>query len=351
MKRQVSAAALAAALMATPVTAYEDLIEFAAVFPAGIEKPYVFDYTAPSGGFTADSYAPADQQISAALLAGGTDPTTGVDFSRVTGVLSVGDPPATITVLLGPDGFAGGAPAALAPRGFTRSQVEGYPVFARGDDYAISLADAAAPDPFAGGMGKSQRLALGGDFLMRTAGWPELNGALAALPRPSNEANLWGAMVEGLRASAGYDAHLELASGWTVSAFFDPGPGIDQLSDPTLVWKSRSKIITTPAGAEPVAFPFVLFAVTHSEGKAALRIVLPFDDDARAMTAGEVIAERLVEHPLTPARPLVDMQYVEPYSIAVISLDFADAAQAQDLYAAWMRDIHQRRFQPLMLGP
>ena len=350
MRRLATVAAVAAAMTATPAAAYENLIRFAAIFPDGIERPYVFDYAAPLGGFTPRGPAPGDRQIGIALASGALDPLTGVDFARVSAVLSVGDPPSTITVLVGEDGFASGAPAALLARGFAGTEVDGIPVFARGADHAISLADAADPDPFASGMGKAQRLALGDDYLVRTAGWPELNTALAALPRPSNDANLWAAMVEGLRASAGYDSHLDQASGWTVSAFFDPGPGIDLLSDPALVWKSRSKI-TTAAPSEPVVFPFALLAVTQYEGAASLSIVLPFDDDMRAQRAGEVIAQRLAEHPLTPAEPVVDVQYMEPYSIAVIGLDLADPAQAYRLYAAWIGDIHQRRFLPLMLDP
>ncbi len=349
------ALAMAAALALAPTSnaiAFEHLIRFAATFPDGIEQPHIFDYTAPSSGFTPDGptrYGPSDAHINAALMGGAApDATTGIDFSAVTGVLSIADPPETLTILLGPDGFAAAAPAALAARDFEETQVEGWPVFARGDDYAISLAHAQDPDPLGSGLGKAQRLALGGDFLLRTAGWPEMEAALAALPRPSNDANLWAAMVEGLRAAWGETAHIELASGWSVSAFFDPGPGIELLSDPQAVLKSKSKPSAAP---ESVVFPFVLFAVTQTDERVSLQIALPFGDDAEAIAAGEVIADRLVTHPLTPSRPRIDVEYIEPYSIAVLSLDFpaAEATAARDLYSGWMGDIYQRDFYPLVL--
>ena len=351
MSRRVTMGATLALILTSNSLAFDHLIRFAAVFPDGLELPYVFDYTAPSGGFTADGptrYGPADAYLNAALLAGNTpDAATGIDFSAVTGVLSIGEPPGTLTVLFGADGFADAAPAALAARDFEQSQVEGWPVFARGDDYAISLPDAQNPDPLASGMGKAQRLALGGDFLLRTAGWPEMRAALTALPRPSNDANLWAAMVEGLRAASDENAHLDLASGWSVKAFFDPGPGIEALSDPAAVMKSRSKAAPP---TETVVFPFVIFAVTQTLEGAALQIALPFGDDTEAAAAAATISDRLVAHPHTPSRPRVDVQYVEPYSIAVLSLDFAEPSAARDLYSSWMGDIYQRRFQPLTLG-
>lgn len=354
MARRAMAGAVAIALIwSVNATAFDDLIRFAATFPDGMDQPYVFDYTAPLGGFTPNGptrYGPSDAHINAALLGGGApDTTTGVDFSAVTGVLSIGDPPATLTVLFGPDGLAAAAPEALLARDFEETMVEGWPVFARGDDYAISLANAREPDPFAGGMGKAQRLALGGDFLLRTAAWPEMETALAALPRPSNDANLWAAMVEGLRAASGPDAHLDLASGWSATAFFDPGPDIGQLSDPAAVMKTKSK---APVARETIVFPFALFAVTQTAERASAQIVLPFGEEAEATAAATVIADRLVTHPHTPSRPRIDVEYVEPYSIAVLSLDvpIAEASTARDLFSGWMGEIYQRRFAPLALG-
>lgn len=353
MLSALKAGAVGALLAAMPAAAYEDLIRFAAVFPTGIDNPYVFDYAAPPAGFGADgaaAYGPSDIPLASALRAASKDPVTGIDFSRVTAVLTAGNSPSTITVLVGAEGFDSGVASALAKRGFAASEVTGVPVLAWGEDHAISLADALAQDPLGGGMGRSQRLALGGDFVLRSSAWPEMRAALAALPRPSDEANLWGAMVEGLRASAGHDAHLSLASGWTVSAFFDPGPGIESLSDPAAVWESRGKPAPPPA-QQSVAFPFALFAVTELDGAVSLSIAVPFADDAGALAAGEIIADRVAAHPDTPSAPRTDMQYIEPYSISVVSLDFATAAQAVEHHSRWLADIHRRRFHPLMLGP
>jgi hypothetical protein len=344
----------AIALISTvSATAFDDLLRLAPTFPAGLDLPYVFDYTAPLGGFTPDAptfYGPSDEQIRAALLAGeAPDALTGVDFSAVTAVLSIGDPPSTITVLFGLPGFADATPAALLGRDFEQSALEDVPVFSLGQDYAVDFANARQPDPFAQGMGKSQRILVLGDLLIRTAGWPELRSAVASLAGPLPVDSLWIATIRGLRNAAGDSPHLDIASGFSAAAFFDPGPDIgDLLADPQSIIKSQKK---APAPQENIVFPYALFAVSQNAERASTQIALPFGTEAEADNAGELLSDRLVVNPFTPSRPRVDIIPVDAYFIAVLSIDFpvAEAAAARDLYTRWMADIYQRKFVPLML--
>lgn len=357
MKRHVTAAAMAMAiaLISAPnVTAFDDLLRLAPTFPTGMDLPYVFDYTAPRGGFAPQAptrWGPADEQIAAALMQGeAPDAVTGVDFSAIRSVFSMGEPPSIVTVLFGPAGFAAATPAALAGRGFEKSMLEGLPVLAQGDDHAIDLANAREPDPFGEGLGKSQRILLGGDFLIRTSGWTELRATVAALAGPpSLDANLWIAIVRGLRAASGDNAHLDIATGFSAIAFLDPGPSLDKLlTDPAGAMKSRSKA----PPQENIVFPFAVFAVTQNADRASLQIALPFGSEAEATNAGQIISDRIVAHPHTPSRPRIDIEPVAPYSIVVLSLDFpvAEASAARDLYSSWISDIFQRQFTPLTLG-
>ena len=338
------------ASMVQPALAFDDLIGFAGIIADNPPSPYVFDYTAPLGGFAADSatgFGPSDYALGGALTSDtNPDPVTGVDFSEVTAIFSTGEPPRTITVLVGEPGFADSAPEVLLARDFSKSDIAGYPVFARGEDYAVDLAAASEPDPFAKGLGQSQRLALGGDFIMRSAGWPELETALGALNSPSMQANLWAAIFEGLRSSSNHEGHVDLASGWLATAFLDTGLDIDLLADPASVLKSQSKA-TAPSST--ILFPMAVFAVTQTASTASVQIALPYGDEQSAELAGKEIGQRLIYHPFTPSSPRIEVQYAEPYSIAVISIDMpvAEAKAARDLYARWMADIYARKFAPL----
>lgn len=340
---------LAMLTLSAPAAAFDDLLSAVGAFPSGIDTPYIFDYVAPSNGFADFRRGLADNQLAQALAtASGVDPVTGIAFGDVTGVLTIGDPPKTLTLLFADPGFADGAPEALASRGFEETVVDDVAVFARGEDYALDLAAARDPDPFASGMGKSQRLAFGPDYMLRSAGWPEMRTALAALPAPSPDKKIWTAMINGLRSASGEGAHLDVASGWAVSAFFDPGPGIELLLDPEA---AKAKLEQPVSSGAPIVFPYVLFAATQSPTQASTHMVLPFGDEAQARAAGDEVAQRLATYSPTPTLPRVTIAEDGPFFVAVVSLDVAaaDSKQAQDLFDRWMGGVYQRDFKPLML--
>ncbi|WP_240229539.1 hypothetical protein [Devosia lacusdianchii] len=341
---------LAMLTLSAPAAAFDDLLSAVGAFPGGIDTPYIFDYSAPKDGFAAYRGGLADNQLAQALVsASGVDPVTGIAFGEVTGVLTIGDPPKTLTMLFAEPGFADGAPETLASRGFEETVVDDLPVFARGEDYAVDLTTARDPDPFASGMGKAQRLAFGTDYMLRTAGWPEMRSALAALPHPSPDKQIWTAMINGLRAASGEGAHLDVASGWAVSAFFDPGPGMDLMLDPEGA-KAKFEAAASEPG-EAIVFPYVLFAATQGPVQASTHIVLPFGGEAQARAAGEEVAERLAAYSPGAAAPRVTVDDDGTFFVAVVSMDVAaaEAPQALDLFNRWIGGVYQRDFKPLML--
>ena len=336
-------------VLAPPAQAFDNLERFASALPASLETPYLFDYAAPSTGFGMEGrggHIPTDAYLARAIAEGASpDAATGIDFSAVKGVLVFGQPPAQVTVLFGDMGFVAQAVAALPPRGFESRQVEAFPVYWRGDDYAVSIATASEPDPLAAGLGKAQRLALGGDFLVRTAGWTEMEETLADLDRPTISGDAWRNLFVAVEGVSGENPTLELASGWAGTAFL----ATPDLSDPVApAQKSKTK---GPA-AELLLFTTALFALTLSDDMAGLHIALPFVDTDVAGHAGSLIARRLEEFPGAPVAPSQHVANLNGQYFAVLTLPFppAEVDDAHALYVAWMRAIQQRDFQPLMMA-
>lgn len=340
--------------LAAPAAAFDQLRQFIGTMSMGSHDE--FFYAAPLHGFSAESptlLGIADDGIRTALLggeaAGATAITmTGVDFSAVTGVLTYGQPPDEISVLFGQPGFTTDAPQTLAARGFEERSVNGYQVMALAEDYALDLATARNGDPFNAGLGKSQRLAIGGDFMVRTAGWQPLEALLEQLPtRPTLDGSAWQSMLDGIAAASGDGAHLDAAIGWPGSAFIDtPMPDMETFE----LGPDKTKLKRAP-GELPI-FPAALFALTQTADTASVHIALPFgriDDAERAATT---LAERLVLNPLTPHRPRIEITGPIELPVAVVSLDYpvAEAATARDLLLSWNGDILQRRFAPLLLS-
>lgn len=348
--KQILAALAALALSAFPATAFDQLERFVAIVPDVPQNPLAFTYVAPRDGFVSESptlYGVEDATLLTTLIdAEGTDATTGIAFSQVTGVLSTGQPPRQLTVLFGQPGFLGGSEAALLARGFTASEIGGLPILSKGEDYALDLAS-ASNDPLGSGMGKAQRLALGDDFLLRTAGWPELRMALASLDTPPPATELWRATISGLRQASG-ESTLEVAFGWNAVGFLDIGDPAEIMLDPTGA-KTASK--QPSAGVLPL-FPHAIIALTRDDTSGAVRIALPFAVEDQAEAAGAEIAARLLANPATAsAQPSISVEPVAPYFVAVVTVEAQSLAEAVKNFSGQNGAVMQRNYDILRLAP
>lgn len=346
---------LASLGIATPAFAFEDLLDAIGLLPPVVNEPQAFTYISPHGGFifgNGTSFGRVDDsQLARALAIGEKDALTGVDFGAVNGVISLGVAPQVTTILFGEPGFAEDAPDALLARGFTEGE-DGYVrMFAHGEDYALDMAAAREPDPFASGLGRSQRLAIGDNFVIRTAGWAEMGVAIQHFEAPRASPNIWTDTIWAIRNQAGVDSELEIASGWTFSAFGDPGP-IDAFGS-----TSEGKVKMKTPDVEPsLIFPFAIIALTRNDETGAIHIAIPYQDGETARHAGEVVASRLTELPITVSAPEVlvmparDVEGSVPVMVLTLHAPLTSLGDVQALYSRWVGAIYQRDFRPLMSG-
>lgn len=344
----VTLAALAFSALPQAATGFDQLERFAPLFSDDPQNPLVFTYVAPLSGFTLDNpslYGTDDYVLLNALIDGtGVDPSTGIDFPQVTGMLSTGLPPRQLTVLFGKPGFLDASEAALTKRGFTRAEVASLTVMSKGEDYALDLA--AADDLLGSGMGKAQRLALGDDYLLRTAGWPELRTALTNLENPGPTTALWRATIAGLRQASG-SSWLDTAIGWNAVGFLDVGDPAQVLLNPD---SAKTK---QPAGAALPVFPHAIIALTQDGDSSAVRIALPFGTEEQAQQAGAIITDRLRAQPSTAdTQPSLAVESVASFFVAVVSIavegeTLADTAKR---FASQNNAVLQRDYEVLKLG-
>lgn len=347
------AAALGLAVLTSPALAdFANLRAMAPLLPSG-KSPMAFVYTAPKGGFSLESpvlYGPGERILATALFgATGIDPVTGVDFSKADSVLVIGDPPSELTVLAGQPGFLDAVPAALIARGFETKAVGGLPVFAKGEDYAIDLSATREADPLGRGMAKSQRLALGEDFMLRTTGWDEMTAATASLAekKPAPETRLWLETINALNAACG-DCWLNAATGWHTRAFVGPGIDVTIMLDPDKL-AERLETARSVGELRLPPFPRALLALSQDDNAVNVQIALPYVDADLAQLAADKIAADLIYFPGVPASPTITIEQTGDFAVAVLTLAFPteQAASARDLFANFNTAIMQRNFTPL----
>lgn len=328
-------------------TAADDLVRFAPAFatqPTGL----VFHYTAPLEGFAPDSptlQPPMDNGLSSVLIGGtGVDPLSGLDLDKVEGVLTLGNPPNGVIALFGSEGFDANIEATLLAREFETRTVAGTTVLALGEDNAVSLVNARQPDPFAGRTGRSQRVALGEDFVTVTANWATMERTLST--ETVGGSLFWEATLTAL-GEVREDRNLEAAWGWGGDSFagaqFDPGVLLD--AD---IEELREKMKSTPGLAFP-PFPVAVFALDRSADGVALRIALPYALAEDAQAALDYVGKRLIEFPDVPDQPATQIVEAEGMQVAILTLDYApeDAAAANRLMIRWIEAVMQRSFAPL----
>lgn len=341
-------------LAVTPLAAYADdpLSRFApllAANPTGL----VFHHTAPLEGFVPDAptlQGPSDEGLRKALLGEtGLDPVSGLDWDAVTGTLTIGAPPNDLLVILGTEGFAGGVEAALLARDFERHDITGLPVLAKGDDNRVDVANARQPDPFAGGMGKAQRVALGDGFIAVGRNWPSINAALESLNNIDGAAAVWRATLDALARSRG-DNHLDAAWGWGADSFagmlIDPGKLIDGDIDAAIAAIEGGPQLLFPP------FPLAIFALDRADNATHLRIALPYSTVESATAAADYVAKGLALFPNAPAPPDVKLIEAGTQTVAVMTLGYpaGETSAANALMWNWVGAVMQRNFVPLQFG-
>lgn len=348
---------LAGMTLVSPAYAFDDIFKAIGLMPGAIEEPKTFDYFSPSLGF-----ANADQNtfgiiedldLAVALSEAKPDATTGIDFSRATGVIALGAAPEDTTVIFGEPGFADGAHDALLARGFTESEDGERIIYARGEDNAIDLAAASDPDPLGSGMGKAQRLAVAPDYVMRTSSWPLINQSLLVMDSKPSFTEVWADTLRAMQQVSEDGASLELASGWTLFAFADALPTFEPGEMPAAGGKTKS----AEAGVDPLlAFPLAIIGLTRGQETAALHIAMPFGNEELAQQAGQTIVERLVDYPMDKPEPSFtiipagDGNGALPTLVVTMENYESDIVELQDLYFRFVASIYQRDFKPLMAG-
>lgn len=360
-----AAAPIAALLAAGSGAAFEPFNTFLAVVDAEVTGNEAFHYAAPHRPIP--TYQAGDPLIwpsDQALLTAMGDPApatamTGVNFLAATGVFVAGLPPSTIAILQGHSGFATGAPAVLAERGYEESTVSGFRVFAFGEDYAVNRETFANGDPFGGRLGKSQRLAIADEYVVQTFSWGDANRVLERLETPDDCVGClpWRALSNSIETVA-QGSTLEAAVGFDVSAFavaFDPadlfGPNGELIvPDPDKAPEENAE----PIRALP-PFLYAILAVTREGGVATVHIAALFPDETTAETGGSVIAERIATAMATfeasdPALKheeiAVEAAKADLGATAVVSVQFPldNPDGALRYYVRWLNMIYSREF-------
>lgn len=345
--------------LTTPSHAFDDLLEAVGLMPPVLDGYLVFDYVSPSRGFDvvdAMAVGTSDDALNMALLTGGQDPATGIDFGKVNSVVMLGAQPAVTTVIFGTAGFAENAPDALLARDFTATERGDRVIYSLGDDFALDLAAATAEtaDPLGSGTGRSQRLAIADDHIIRTASWPEIGLAMSMMDSAPAYTQIWSDTIRAMQTAAGQYANLERASAWNMFAFSDAGMGLTPDDLPSLGGKIKLKT----QDIEPaLAFPFAVIGITLDDEVAGLHIAIPYGNAYIAQDAGEIIAARLAEFPMDNM-PEAEFDVVPPGEpdgttpVLVVSLKLAspERSEIQAIYNRFINAIYQRDFQPLMSG-
>ncbi|MGI3184829.1 hypothetical protein [Nioella aestuarii] len=169
----------------------------------------------------------AEDRAMMALLRGGTQifarsasadessfrSANGFGFADVETNLQYARPPMWLNMVS--LGFGTGASVAqgLPEAGFTPEERHGQSVFWRGEqDYAVMQPDLPPDDLYGGAVRRSVRLALSGDVLAFSNGWPVLDTVLTPdLPRVTEDGNV-RTLLDALDLAAHEDEHMILAS-------------------------------------------------------------------------------------------------------------------------------------------
>lgn len=273
--RVVFLAASTALCLTVSTWAVDDLRRYASLFNQSTD-PIAFEYKAPSGGFGPETGFPVplmNLELAETLLQSeGYDPVTGVDFSKVTSAITLGQAPNAISILHGSPGYADDHVAAISARGFDRHMLGDIAVYSEGADNFHDMTQARAADAFGYGMGMAQRLANPGDDLIITRNWATMEKVLAHRDAKPKAANPWLAIFDALDELKQTD-HLEGAIGWQ-----DEGARGAMAAQGYLPYRAMLASLEL-AGDQPILRTMMLFEGSRDEA-------LPTIENVRAESGG-----------------------------------------------------------------
>jgi hypothetical protein len=337
--------ALAAAAMQVP----DDVL--------GDRTGLVFDFVSPANALRAGvhSIGLGHPELDQALL----DPDaarqrTGIDFPRLDGLLQFGQPPNRVMLLVGDALDPAAIRSALEGRGFTESQSSGVPVFAAGDDNAISIAKRDPADPFGANLGRSQRIAIADGRAVVAANWAALARALPFPDEPgTSAARLLSAMITAAQGATRAGAQAYQANAFNVAAFLELGDPIVLGADgrPQLAEQG-------PAGFSMPPFVFAMFVAASQADQETAQLVLLYTDRTSAEAGTAEIARRLEAF---PANRMVRADFRSnvvdakadgaPVAIGIVTVMFtaAPAGAAGAELQRWLAAVYQRGFSVLSI--
>jgi hypothetical protein len=314
------------------------------------DSPIVFDYVAPRGGFGEPQMlrGVADIALANMLAEGRMDAATGIDFSDVRGVLSSGQPPEQLTILVGSENAFTAVPETLEANGLETREISGAPAW--GDprpDYAVDIGSRDANAPFGGNLGKARRFAMPDpSTLVNAAGWPVLEEAFAAQDAgPTPAWTLWRETIMALGAGRS-NPWIELASGFSISALAEAPDPLDlMLGDDPLKALSKTALNSDDVTMPP--YPFAVVAEVTDDSHTAIVFALPYPDRDTAQDGTDILVPRLSVW-ADVAFPEVTLHEAEDATIAVISLP-VEPGEGADVYFQGYGEIMRRQFTPLSL--
>ncbi len=348
--------ALAATGVATaPAHAYDALREAVSRLPdtmAQASSGLMFEFVSPSAVASwalKDLPGFADDAIGQALAnPGAAEARTGIAFSDLNAVLDAGDPPNTLIYLAGPKIAPDAVAAAYRARKFDESQEGGATIFARGEDFAVDFDALDQADPFGGGLGSAERVAVVPGRVLSARGWTALRPALAML---AGSETYLGTRLARMVAAAAKDAGpgmtVDTAFGITVVA--TAGGALPLAPDGSLDF---SKPVAAPRQAMPPYLFAILIGAEAADGAAVAQIALYYPTLADARAGGAGVAKGAADFKkikgftyAATATAVAD----DPGAIAVVTVRVAGgmAHPSEAVRRRWVEGIYRREFTPL----
>jgi hypothetical protein len=193
-------------------------------------------------------------------------------------------PQRLIQITLAP-GSTQAMPAALLATGYAAADAQGYPAFALGgDDFSVDLGGRNPSNPFGGNLGMASRIAIDGDTVLASPGWPLLTAAMTDTgPSLADRPDI-AALLASLDALPAGDDLLITASLWLDAAqlgLADDGRGLPPWSAFLLADLSDGQ---TDTAALALAYP------TRDQAKTAAQAMARIWQDEPLATRGDTLA-------------------------------------------------------------
>lgn len=338
--------------------------------PAPPTSGYVFSYLRRTPELADDikSYAIVTDIAASVLnaLIETDEPTkfTGVDFARITAVLSSGDPGQVVLSLLGAEGFAARAPAILAARGYKRSPGAEAPACSMVDPSNLDEEPLRTPmeDPFGLGVSSGYCLSTAGELAVvahQTGPLKDMRLRLVGT-EPCALCQLFGAMAAAQLGARGGRGEVILAMGFTLAAHAGVSGGnllAGLISGTETLEQAKARIAAEMAREKKPIPPHMLALLSVARGADGdvAQISLAYPDGASADAAAPKIRDRLQAFigQSDRAKPgdirLSRHQGPDGTAVVVLTLAHASGEERAALreQAAWIIATIQRNFSVL----